>query len=131
MPKSRNRGFSLVELLVALLVLTIVITTTIYMFTQRTQHLREANETILAYQALSNEAEVWRRIAFTDLEANASTFHSDTTILSPLTPFTTAVKVDKARSDIKQVTLTVRWQNGQRQARLALIRVDTGGTNLW
>lgn len=135
MSKSRNaataRGFSLPEVLVALLILTIVITTTIYMFTQRAQHLREANETILAYQSLANEAEVWRRIGFTDLESNASTFKTDTSLLTPLTPFTTAIKVQNVRDDVKQVTLTVRWQNGKKQARLALVRVDTGGTNLW
>lgn len=131
MAKSRNRGFSLVELLVALLVLTVVITTTIYMFTQRAQHLREANETILAYQALANEAEIWRRIPFASLDGSGTAFLSDTAILQPLTPFTTAVKVEKARPDVKQVTLTVRWHNGDKQAQLALLRADTGGSNLW
>jgi hypothetical protein len=29
------------------------------------------------------------------------------------------------------VTMTIRWNNGQREARLALVRVDTGGGNLW
>lgn len=129
--KSRNRGFSLAEVLVALLVLTIVITTTIYMFTQRAQHLREANETILAYQSLANEAEVWRRIGFADLDSSGNTFKTDTTLLAPLAPFATAVKVDKPKPDVKQVTLTIRWQNGRKQARLAIVRVDTGGTNLW
>lgn len=119
------------EVLVALLVLTIVITTTIYMFTQRAQHLREANETILAYQALANEAEVWRRIGFADLDSSGNTFKSDTMLLAPLAPFATAVKVDKPKPDVKQVTLTIRWQNGKKQARLAIVRVDTGGTNLW
>jgi prepilin-type N-terminal cleavage/methylation domain-containing protein len=129
--KSRKRGFSLVELLVALLILTVVITTTIYMFTMRRQYLREANETVLVYQVLANEAEVWRRIPFGDLESKSAGFQTDTTMLTPLNPFTTAVKIDKPRDDVKQVTLTVRWQNGGRQARLALVRVDTGGSNLW
>ena len=44
---SKARGFSLVEVLVGLLILTIVITTTIVMFTDRQRHLRQANETIL------------------------------------------------------------------------------------
>ena len=51
---SRRRGFSLVEVLVGLLVLTIVITTTIVIFTERNKRLKQANETILAYQALAN-----------------------------------------------------------------------------
>ena len=131
MAKSRNRGFSLIELLVALLILSFVITTTIYMFTQRKQHLREANETIITYQVLANEAEVWRRIGFADLESKAPNFQTDTSILAPIVPFTATVKVDKARTDVKQVTLLISWQNGQKKARLALVRADTGGSNLW
>jgi Tfp pilus assembly protein PilV len=119
------------ELLVALLILTVVITTTIYMFTQRNQHLREANETILVYQVLANEAELWRRMNFSELESRTPNFQSETTILSAIAPFTAVVKVDKARPDVKQVTLTIRWQNGNKHAQLSLVRVDTGGSNLW
>ena len=119
------------ELLVALLILTVVITTTIYMFTQRNQHLREANETILVYQVLANEAEIWRRINFNELETRAPNFQTETTILKAIEPFTATVKIDKPRADVKQVTLTIRWQNGNKQQRLSLVRVDTGGTNLW
>src|SRR5947199_4367760 len=71
----RNRGFSLAETLVALAILAIVITTTIAMFAERTRRLREANETILAFQALSNEAEFWRRERFVDIDkADNQTF---------------------------------------------------------
>jgi len=65
---SKERGFSLVEVLVGLLILTIVITTTIVMFTERHRRLRQANDMILAYQALSNEVEIWRRIDFAQLD---------------------------------------------------------------
>ena len=128
---SKARGFSLVEVLVGLLILTIVITTTIVMFTDRRRHLRQANEAILVYQALSNEAEIWRRIDFAQLDSQQPSFQSDTSILQPLAPFTAAVKIDTPRTDIKNVTFTVRWNNGQRQARLAILRADTGGSGLW
>src|SRR2546430_1719563 len=78
---SKSRGFTLIEVLVALLILTIVITTTIAMFVERHKRLRQANETILAYQALSNEAEIWRRIGFGQLDAQAVTFQYDTAII--------------------------------------------------
>jgi hypothetical protein len=29
------------------------------------------------------------------------------------------------------VLMTIRWNEGQRQAKLELLRVDTGGSNLW
>jgi prepilin-type N-terminal cleavage/methylation domain-containing protein len=129
---SRRRGFSLVEVMVGMLVLTIVIMTTISMFTTRQRRLRQANETILAYQALANEAEIWRRVDFKDLDpAASSSFRSDTAILQPLVGVTTVVKVATARADVKNVTLTVRWENGKQKAALSLVRVDTGGSGLW
>jgi prepilin-type N-terminal cleavage/methylation domain-containing protein len=126
----RNRGFSLVETLVALAILAIVITTTIAMFAERTRRLREANETILAFQALSNEAEYWRREPFTQIDkADNQTFKSDLAILAPMAPYTTDVKVETPRSDIRNVTLTIHW--AKREAHLGIARADTGGSGLW
>ncbi len=126
----RSRGFSLAEVLVALLILAIVITTTLAMFAERTRRMREANETILAYQALSNEAEYWRRESFTQIDDKTNqTFKSDMAFLSPLAPYTTVVSVDTPRVDVRNVTLTIRW--GKREAKLGIARADTGGTGLW
>ena len=86
---------------------------------------------ILVYQALSNEAEIWRRIDFAQLDNQQPVFQSDMSILRPLAPFNAAVKIDTPRADIKNVTFTVRWNKGQRQARLAILRADTGGSGLW
>jgi prepilin-type N-terminal cleavage/methylation domain-containing protein len=127
----KSRGFSLIEVLVGLLILAIVITTTISMFAERQKRLRQANETILAYQALANEAEIWRRINFSSLDSQGPTFKSDTSILAPMAPYSTSVKVDTPRADVKNVTLTVRWSNAQRTAKLSIVRSDTGGSSLW
>ena len=128
----RSRGFSLVEVLVALAILAIVITTTIAMFSERTRRLREANETILAYQTLSNEAEFWRRQSFSEIDDPTNQeFKSELAILAPLTPYTTAVKVDKPRADVRNVTLSIHW-GANREAHLSVARANTGGTNnLW
>lgn len=128
---ARSRGFSMAEVLVALAILAIVITTTIAMFAERTKRMREASETILAWQALSNEAELWRRVPFAQIDVGSSqTFQSDLTVLKPLMPYTTAVKVDAPRADVRNVTLTIRWAAG-REAHLAIARANTGGGNLW
>ncbi len=127
----RSRGFSLAEVLVALAILAIVITTTIAMFSERTRRLREASETILAYQTLSNEAEYWRRQSFAQIDnASNQTFKSELAILTPLTPYTTSVKVDAPRADVRNITLTIHW-GANREAHLGVARVDTGGSNLW
>ena len=126
----RSRGFSLVETLVALAILAIVITTTIAMFAERTRRLREANETILAFQALSNEAEYWRREPFTQIDkTDNQTFKSDLAILTPMAPYTTDVKVEAPRSDVRNVTLTIHW--AKREAHLGIARANTGGSGLW
>lgn len=125
----RQRGFSLVEVLAALLVLAVVITTTMAMFVERQKRMQAASETILAYQAITNEIEVRRRIPYAELEQADPAFVTDTTILKPLAPFAATVAVAPAQGYVKVVTLSVRWKN--RVERVAITRVDTGGSNLW
>lgn len=127
----RQEGFSLIEVLAAILVLSVVILTTIAVFTERKSRLRTANETLLTYQALANEAEVRRHSDFAGLETDQATFLTDTTLLAPLGAYTTSVTVDKKSPLRKDVTLSIRWRNGQRNASLVLIRTQTGGGNLW
>ena len=126
----RQRGFSLVELLFALLVLTIVIMTGLAVFTERSKRLQQANEIMLAYQVLANETEMQRRVPYNDLFSSTS-FQSSTDLLGPLKPFNTRVEVNQARAGVKDVTMIIRWRNGERVAKLTLTRVDTGGGNLW
>src|SRR5687768_9492639 len=124
-----QRGFSLAEVLVALLILTVVITMSLAAFVERSRRLQQASDTILAYQALANETEYQRRIDFHNLANGA--FRSDTALLEPLGAYGASVRVDQTQTGVKNVTMTVRWRNGQREAKLALVRVNTGGTNLW
>src|SRR5437879_1710095 len=105
----RKRGYTLPEVLVALVILGIIITTTIAMFARRAQYLRESSETILVWQAIWNESEIWRRIDFSQLDGQPKTFHSDTTILVPLEKYDTTVSIAPSEDDthVKNVTLTV------------------------
>jgi prepilin-type N-terminal cleavage/methylation domain-containing protein len=125
-----RRGFSLVEVMAALLILTIVITSSLLAFLERNKRLQQASEIVLAYQALANEAEYQRRQPYGMAGAGA-TFVSNTDVLAPLDPYVTAVKVDVVQPGVKNVTLTIRWRNGEREARLGLVRVDTGSNPLW
>lgn len=119
------------EVLAALLILGLVITTTLAVFIERTRRLQQAAETLLAYQALANETEVRRRLNFTALDASSPQFISDTTILGPLAPFTTSVTITQTSPELKNVGMSIQWSGGKRVAKLSIVRADTGGTNLW
>ncbi len=90
-----------------------------------------ASESILAWQALANEAEVRRRIDFQALDAAQTDFMSDSAVLLPLKPVQTSVTVKETSPTVKQVVMSVVWRNGTERAALTITRVDTGGTNLW
>lgn len=135
MAAMRERGFSLVELLVALMILTLVITSSLAVFVERRRRLEQAAETVLAYQALSNEAEYRRREPFKDFDPDDpkfdTNFLSDTSLLDPLKPFAAVVKAEELKTGVCNVTMTIRWHNGQREAKLIVVRADTGGEGLW
>jgi prepilin-type N-terminal cleavage/methylation domain-containing protein len=129
---SRQSGFSLVELLFALLVLTLVIMTGLAVFVERNHRIQQAEETLLAYQALANEAELQRHVDFGDIVPSV-TFQSKTNpdLLAPLAPYETKIEVDSSKAGIKDVTMSIVWRKGEKVARLTLSRVDTGGGNFW
>jgi prepilin-type N-terminal cleavage/methylation domain-containing protein len=126
-----ERGFSLVEILVALLILTVVITTSMAAFLERNRRMKQANEIVLAYQALANETEYWRRKSFASLDTAPKQFESDPAILEPLKPYEQIVTVTDTQPGVRNVLLTIRWNEGKREAKLELVRVDTGGGQLW
>lgn len=124
-----QRGFSLVEVLFAFMILMLVITISLAAFLERNRRLQQASEIILAYQSLANEAEFRRRMAFSSLEGQPVEFVSNTDVLAPLAPFETVVAVTPGKSGIKNVLMTIRWRDGARSARLELVRADTGSVS--
>jgi len=127
----RRRGYSLIELMVAMAILAIIITTTLAAFMYRERRMKQAGNLIRAYQCLANEAEYVRRLPFDDVRS--ASFGTDTTVLAPLAPSFAGIEVVEAGTDRKNVTLVIRWQEARRdkEAKLGLIRTKTGGQNLW
>ena len=125
-----QRGYSLPEVLAALVILGLVITISLAAFVERNRRLQQASEIILAWQVLSNEAEYWRRVNFDELKPTTD-FKSKLDLIEPLAPYATTVAVADTETNVKTVTLTIRWREGKRHERLQLVRVHTGGSTLW
>ncbi|HEX7150065.1 MAG TPA: type II secretion system protein [Thermoanaerobaculia bacterium] len=126
----RQRGMSLVEVMVALAILALVITSGLAVFVERNKRTQQAKELVLVYQAMANETELLRRVPF-DFVKDAGEFQSDTTLLDPLKPFTATIKVEEKEIGVKHATLEVKWKGGKKSAKLEVIRTDTGAENLW
>lgn len=124
-----SRGFTLVESLVALLILSLVITTSLAIFYDRYRRLRAAEETVLAWQALANEAEAMRHIEFATLR-DANAFTTSAALLEQLEGVASTVTIEETKPGTKLVRLRVEWR-GIRTAHVTVIRTSTGGGPLW
>lgn len=125
-----QRGYSLIEVIAAFAVLTVIILVSLTAFLERNKRLAQANELIRAYQSLANEAEMQRNVPYDEL-VGGTTFRSPTDVLAPMAPFTTKVEVSLRSPGVKNVSLIIQWKNGAKEAKLDLLRADTGGSNLW
>lgn len=131
-PHRADRGFTLIEVLIALLILSIVITTSLAVLYDRHRRVREAGETMLAWQALSNEALARRHQTIGSLVVDeAEPFLSDTSLLEPLGPSASTVLVTKETADVYRLDLRISWKEGTRSASIEVFRTDTGGGALW
>lgn len=126
------RGFSLVEVLAGLLILSFVITTSLGVFYERERTHRRAEEMMLAWQALANESELVRRTPYASLMAlHGQTFRSDLELVEGLAGLSSRIEVSEGKPMLKEVTLTLSWGDGRGKATVTVLRSDTGGTNLW
>lgn len=123
-----SRGFSLVEALIALLILTAVITTSLGIFYDRHRRLQAAEETVIAWQVLGNEAEMLRRVDFGAI-GDADVFNSSAELLKRLDGATSSIRVERPKPGIKVARLRIEWKG--RHAEVSVVRTDTGGGNLW
>lgn len=130
----QRRGFALIEVLVAVVILGLVLTTSLAIFFDRQKRLRHASEMILAYQAIANEAEVQRHLPIyqvTDRPTFTSLLNSDLEVelgpLQALADVATSVEVESLTPVVKEVTLTVTWNKAlPRTAQMKIFRTPAG-----
>jgi prepilin-type N-terminal cleavage/methylation domain-containing protein len=127
-----TRGFTLIEVLVALLILTLVILTSLGVFADRKRRVTEAGEMALAWQALANEAEARRRQPFEALApAEGLPFLGDPAGESGLEGAEGAVTITDEGPNLRGLVLRIEWRDGARAAETVVYRSSTGGGSLW
>lgn len=126
------RGFTLVEMLVAILILTIVITTSLGILFDRRKRLQDATEMALAWQTIANEAEARRHQSIAALHPGLETsFLTDLSLLASLENPQARVSVVAEAAGVRRLDLRVEWKGGSRIARASVYRTHTGGSALW
>ncbi|MFN2237755.1 MAG: type II secretion system protein [Thermoanaerobaculia bacterium] len=130
--RNRSEGFSLIETLIAILILGIVITTSLFVYYERERRMVEAGEVMLVWQVLGNEAEA-RRYASWAMQAPGSVqpFYTDLALLGQLEGVVAEAAVEQVDSETRRILLRVSWRDGRREAIAEVIRTDTGGDTLW
>ena len=129
---SLQRGFTLIETLVGLLILAFVLTTSLAVFVERQRRLRDPDEMIAVYQALANEAEVSRTIPYASLKPATTTFRSDTSILAGLQGVRASVTISPWKQNTKLIEMTIEWNDGARSSSMSIVRANTGrGGSFW
>jgi prepilin-type N-terminal cleavage/methylation domain-containing protein len=128
----RQRGFTLVETLAALLILAFVLTTSLLVFTQRAKRLRDADEMIVAWQALANEAEYVRLVPYGSIAPGSKReFEEGSSLIASLDRAETSVEAFDWKPGVRRVVLTVSWNGGARHARLTVVRAAVPGGRFW
>jgi hypothetical protein len=106
----------------AFLVLTVVITVSMAAFLERNKRLQQATELVLAYQALANEAEYWRRIPFDWLDSQPSSFQSikpGADVLAPLLEQFKVARVVVGHTPTRDLRAVTRFDG-------RVVKLDTG-----
>ena len=127
----------MIELLVALAILALVITTSLAIFFDRQKRLLLASDNIQAYQAIANEAEIQKRKHYGALVVNSTepfeTLHDlsgEPTIVDSLKDPDDKVTITQVGDGVRAITMTVTWgeAKSRHHAQLTILKTEA---RLW
>jgi type II secretory pathway pseudopilin PulG len=130
--RNPSGGFSLVETLIAILILGMVITTSLFVYYERERRMVEAGEVMLVWQVLGNEAEARRHASWTmQSPGPPQPFYTDLALLTQLEGVVAEAAVEQIDTETRRILLRISWREGSKEAIAEVIRTDTGGDSLW
>lgn len=121
--RTQDAGFSLVEVMIAAMVLVLGITTAITTLQRGLQALDSARNYSYAAHLMQNELERLRLKSWTQIEAlqtaGETTVTTDDTASSARTVFTCRRVITDVKDDMKQITLIANWRGMDGRAQTA------------
>jgi type II secretion system protein I len=123
----KKRGFTLLEVLVAVAVLALMIVSTSALLQRIQVNSRETRDKDLALRIARDQLEKLRADGYAVLPANSSFSH---TLLTSLDSSTAAITVTEHNAETKQLVTTVSWRGSDgalRSVALTTLITETGG----
>jgi prepilin-type N-terminal cleavage/methylation domain-containing protein len=128
MPTSRTKGFSLIEVTVAIAIIAVLIVATGLMLQRIPVSGREVRDQDLALKIARSEIEVLRAEGYDALPVTGSFTHP---LLTSLASSTASLTVTNYNTKTKQVTATVTWRGaGLVMRSLSLTTLITENSSL-
>jgi len=122
--ESRNDGFTLIEVLVTLLILTVVLTALLSCFIQGFDILTRMKQMTIATQSIQKELESIRSLPYSDILSLDDTFTNDN--LTYLENSSGIINLeDSVGSEIKKLTVSLTWTYRGRQLRKEVVTYIT------
>lgn len=108
-----NSGFTLVEVLITVMILSFVLTSTVLAYTKSAIFMNDLREYTVVSQVLNEQMELIRDMPFDTVVSSASGFSSNG--FNEINNATGLITIEDPFSDnnIKRVTLSVSWQTPQ------------------
>ena len=122
--ESRNDGFTLIEVLITILMLTVVLTALLSCFIQGFDILTRMKQMTIATQSIQKELEIIRSMHYSDILSLDDTFTNDN--LTYLDNSSGIINLeDSVGSEIKKLTVSVTWMYRGRQMRKEVVTYVT------
>lgn len=124
--KNKNRtvpkGFTLIEVIIVLMVLSVGLTPLIYFFSAGTSINRNVKDVAVATNLAREAMELYKNEPYTNLSGFPPT--NTESPVSNFPDYSREVKFTQVQTGLYQVDVTVKWFNDKRDVKLVTYRAD-------